>query len=202
MITLCMLVRDPDPDRLAALLQSLGPVVGQTILVVDDRTTADLSGYGEVVPFTWCDDFAAARNAALPFVKGDWVLTLDPDEMPSPEMIDFLRFVDASSWTDVDWVDRMHFAPRGYLFWRTGFPDTQECEWHCRLFRAGHGRWVRPVHELVELDGRLEGGLRETSKLPKAPRCCSFDHHSVHTPEKDELYERLTAKARVQGWEM
>jgi glycosyltransferase involved in cell wall biosynthesis len=201
-ITLAMLVRDPDPDDLSGLLAALKPVIGQTVIVVDDRTTMGLGGFGEIVPFTWCDDFAAARNAALPFVKGDWVLMMDPDEVPSKEMVAFLRFVDHSSWSDVEWVDRMHMAPRGYLFWRTGFPDTQECEWHTRLFRAGRGRWVRPVHEVVELDGRLEFGLRESAKLPKAPRVCSFDHHPVQTPEKAELYERLTAKARSQGWEM
>ncbi len=33
-----------------------------------------------VIPWTWCEDFAAARNAALEHVRGDWVLLLDADE--------------------------------------------------------------------------------------------------------------------------
>jgi glycosyltransferase involved in cell wall biosynthesis len=207
-ITLAMLVLDPPLDRLSALLDVLRPVIGQAVVVMDDRTDPEtykaLRGMAEVVPFTWCDDFAAARNAALPFVQGDWVLMLDPDETPSPEMVAFLGFVDRSPWLDVNWVDRVHWAPRGYLFWRSGegLPDTQECEWHTRLFRTGSARWTRPIHEIVEFDGVLEFNLRETARLPKAPRSCSFEHNPTQTPEKAEMYERIVGKARAAGWDL
>ena len=34
----------------------------------------------KVVPFKWCDDFSAARNAGLKEAKGEWFLYLDDDE--------------------------------------------------------------------------------------------------------------------------
>ena len=47
-----------------------------------DDTIAVAQGFGAKVPtFTWCNDFAAARNEALKFVQGDWVLVLDADEV-------------------------------------------------------------------------------------------------------------------------
>ena len=34
----------------------------------------------EIVPFVWCDDFSAARNAGLKKTSGEWFLYLDDDE--------------------------------------------------------------------------------------------------------------------------
>ncbi|MDR2561047.1 MAG: hypothetical protein LBC63_04680, partial [Holophagales bacterium] len=35
--------------------------------------------------FTWIDDFSAARNKSLSLCSGDWILTLDADEMLDPQ---------------------------------------------------------------------------------------------------------------------
>jgi glycosyltransferase involved in cell wall biosynthesis len=41
--------------------------------------------------FKWCNDFSAARNAALKYVTGDWILVLDADETLTPEIVPQLR---------------------------------------------------------------------------------------------------------------
>ena len=41
--------------------------------------------------FKWCNDFSAARNAALKYVTGDWVLVLDADETLTPGIVPQLR---------------------------------------------------------------------------------------------------------------
>jgi len=82
-ITLCMIVRD-EQELLPACLQSVQGVVDEMVIVDtgsqdDTKAIAEAAG-AIVVEFPWCDDFAAARNAALPHVSGDYILMLDADE--------------------------------------------------------------------------------------------------------------------------
>jgi hypothetical protein len=201
MITLCLLVKDPPPDRMAMLLDYVAPVVGQVVCVVGDRTPETWAIPSvERVSFTWSDDFAAARNAAMPYVKGDWVLHLDPDELPSADMLAFLAMVDRSEWLDhVDWKDGRYFDPRGYLFWTRNYNywgvqgEEWEEHWHCRLFRTALGKWYKPVHELVALQGQPESATRNTPLLPKAPRAAHIIH--TPTPHDDSMYARIEARA-------
>jgi glycosyltransferase involved in cell wall biosynthesis len=197
MISLCMLVKDPPLDRLAALLDYVSPVVGQVVVVVDSRTRDEdarvLEALGaKVVPFEWVDDFSAARNAALPYISGDWILHLDPDELPSAAMLAFLGMADRSALPDSQWEGATYAAPRGYLFWTRGYIDGQrgsevEADWHCRLFRASAGRWVKPVHEQVELEGRSESATRGTPWLPKAPRGAYLIHSKTSGRQDADL---------------
>lgn len=202
MITAAFLVKDPPLDRLALLVEYLRPVVSQYVVVVDDRTAAEasdtMSTWRDVtlVPFRWVDDFSEARNAALPHCTGDWILHLDPDELPTAAMLDFLRMVDAVPQTDVPWQGATYYAPRGYLFFTQNYFDGRQGEeweehWHCRLFRRGHGVFYRPVHELVMLDGMPEGATRGTPLLPKAPRGAFLLHSRMNDASKDEQYARM-----------
>ncbi len=70
--------------RLPRLLRSVRPYVGR-MLVMDtgstDNTTDLAQAEGaQVAHFRWCDDFAAARNAALEVAGADWHVVLDADE--------------------------------------------------------------------------------------------------------------------------
>lgn len=65
--------------------------VADELLVVDTGSTDDTprlarEAGARVETFTWCDDFAAARNHALDLARGDWILVLDADEHASPEL--------------------------------------------------------------------------------------------------------------------
>jgi predicted Zn-dependent protease len=69
---------------LAQCLKSIRGFATQ-LIVVDtgstDRTVEIAREFGaEIYSFAWCDDFAAARNAALEHATGDWILMLDADE--------------------------------------------------------------------------------------------------------------------------
>ncbi|MBI5434539.1 MAG: glycosyltransferase [Planctomycetes bacterium] len=82
-IGLCMIVRDEE----AALPRALGAAreVVDELVVLDtgsrDRSVAIAREFGaKTGSFTWCDDFAAARNAALELATADWILVLDADE--------------------------------------------------------------------------------------------------------------------------
>lgn len=204
-VSAALLVKDPPIDRLALLVEYLRPVVSQYVIVVDDRTAVEMvdtmSTWRGVtlVPFRWVDDFAEARNAALPHCAGDWVLHLDPDEMPTAAMLDFIRTIDAVPQHDVPWQGMTYVAPRGYLFFTQNYFDGRQAEeweehWHCRLFRKG-GFWYKPVHEQVALEGMPEDRTRNTPLLPKAPRGAFLIHSRMNDAAKDEQYTKIGAAA-------
>ncbi len=86
-LSLCMIVRDEE-QWLEACLNSVKDCVDNVVIVDTgsiDRTVEIAQSFNSHLPtqvhhFTWCDDFSAARNAALKYVMGDWVLVLDADE--------------------------------------------------------------------------------------------------------------------------
>ena len=86
-LSLCLIARD-EAHFLPACLESVKDVVDE-IIVVDTGSVDDTSriaqNYGARVVFhEWQDDFSKARNAALPFATGDWILILDADEQLAP----------------------------------------------------------------------------------------------------------------------
>jgi tetratricopeptide (TPR) repeat protein len=89
-----MIVRD-EADVLATCLASVREFVDEMVVVdtgSNDDTVAIARAAGAVVHhLPWPGDFAAARNAALRTVKGDWVLVLDADERLRPEAMAPLR---------------------------------------------------------------------------------------------------------------
>jgi glycosyltransferase involved in cell wall biosynthesis len=205
-VSAAFLVLDPPLDRLAMLIEYLQPVISEAVIVVDDRTAAEavaiMATWPNVtlVPFTWVDDFAVARSAAIPKAKGDWILHLDPDEMPTAAMMEFIRTVDRTPQYDVDWQGTRYMAPRGYLFFTKNFYDgTQAAEleehWHCRLFLRRSGWWYKPVHEQVMLESMPEATTRGTPLLPKAPLGAYLIHSRMNVREKDELYAKIGANA-------
>lgn len=93
-LSLCMIVKD-EASTLGRALDSVRDWVDE-IIIVDtgsgDDTVAIAQSYGaKVHPFTWSNDFAAARNASLRYATGDWVLVLDADETLQPEAAQYLR---------------------------------------------------------------------------------------------------------------
>lgn len=82
-ISAAMIVRDEE-RFLDGCLRSLAGVVDE-IVVVDtgsrDASARIAESHGaRVSEFRWCDDFSAARNAALERATGDWILYIDADE--------------------------------------------------------------------------------------------------------------------------
>lgn len=78
-------------DTIRKCLDSIKPLldaVPSELIIVDtvgeeksDGSLAIAREYtNHIVPFVWCDDFAAARNAGLQAAKGEWFLYLDDDE--------------------------------------------------------------------------------------------------------------------------
>ena len=79
-----LIVRD-EADCLEACLSAIKDVVDDIIIVdtgsIDDTRSIAKRFTKHVHTFAWCDDFAAARNAALEYCSADWVLQVDADEV-------------------------------------------------------------------------------------------------------------------------
>lgn len=93
-LSLCMIVRDEEA-QLSRCLESVKGVVDE-IVIVDtgstDRSVEIAQTQGaRVYPFTWCDDFSAARNLSLQHAQGDWILVLDADEVLLPGIVPVLK---------------------------------------------------------------------------------------------------------------
>lgn len=202
-VSAALLVKDPPLDRLAALVDYLRPACSDVAIVVDDRTrpetVATLATWRDVtlVPFRWVDDFAAARNAALPHCRGDWTLVVDPDELPSAAMLDYVHAIDTRTPVEVG-----RPGAAAFLFWTVTYVDGRatepvDADWHIRLFRTDRGRFYRPVHELVALDGLPEHETRGTPLCPKAPRNAYLIHSTTSRAQAvaAPLYDAIGARA-------
>lgn len=89
-----MIVKNEE-STLSKCLSSANKFVNE-IVILDtgstDKTVTIAQGYGaKIHHFEWCNDFSAARNEALKYVTGDWILVLDADETLAPEIIPQLR---------------------------------------------------------------------------------------------------------------
>jgi glycosyltransferase involved in cell wall biosynthesis len=147
----------PSPTLAAVLIvkneeQNIGPCLDSVrafvdeLLVMDtgstDRTIDVARALGaRIAHFTWIDDFAAARNAALDAARADWVLSMDADEyLESGGHL--LRQLVAQPLLGQDGyhLQLINIAPL-----QGGWISTRSP----RLFPRAGVRWVGALHERV-----------------------------------------------------
>jgi len=141
-LSVCLIVKNEE-KFLGQCLKSVRDLASQ-IVVVDtgstDRTIEIAKEHGaEVHSFAWCDDFSAARNAALEHATGDWVLMLDADEELS-----------------VDGREKLKSATNdpAVMAWRLPIMDVGRegdgCSYVPRFYRNAPGLfYIGRVHEQV-----------------------------------------------------
>ncbi len=141
-LSVCLIVKNEE-KFLGRCLASVRELAAQ-IVVVDtgstDRTVEIAKQAGaEVHSFAWTDDFSAARNEALKFATGDWVLSLDADEelLPGHRQTLLPEMLAASVI-----AYRLPIIDRGR--------EQEGCSYVPRLFRNAPGLFfVGRVHEQV-----------------------------------------------------
>jgi tetratricopeptide (TPR) repeat protein len=93
-LSLCMIVKNEE-SSLSNCLDSVKDIVDEMI-IVDTGSTDNTAKIAEeykakIEHFKWCDDFSKARNKALSYVTGEWVLVLDADEVLNTEIIPIIQ---------------------------------------------------------------------------------------------------------------
>ncbi|MBW4665530.1 MAG: tetratricopeptide repeat protein [Chroococcus sp. CMT-3BRIN-NPC107] len=142
-LSLCALALNEE----VALPQCLSSVAGvvDEIVVLDtgsgDRTKEIALSFGaKVYDYKWCNDFSAARNEALKYVGGDWVLVLDADEVLVPEIVPSLQQA----------INKETYLLINLLRFEVGAASSPY-SLVSRLFRRHPGIYfARPYHALVD----------------------------------------------------
>ena len=139
-------------DRPAALercLDSLTPLlirVPSELIIVRTGTDSKVSElahrYTDLVhPFTWCNDFSAARNTGIKAAKGDWFLYIDDDEWfeDVSEICEFFESGESPKY------GMACYRQRNYPDWSgTCYTDSQVM----RMVRMVPGiHFQNPIHE-------------------------------------------------------
>ncbi|WP_341530595.1 tetratricopeptide repeat protein [Nostoc sp. UHCC 0302] len=142
-LSLCMIVKN-EATTLSNCLNSVKNVVDEMVVVDTgsiDRTPNIAAQFGaKVHHFQWCNDFSAARNAALKYVTGDWILVLDADETLTREIVPLLR----------DAIARDEYLLINLVRQEVG-AEQSPYSLVSRLFRNHPDiRFERPYHALVD----------------------------------------------------
>jgi glycosyltransferase involved in cell wall biosynthesis/SAM-dependent methyltransferase len=155
-VSLCLIVRN-EAANLQVCLGSAADLVDEMI-VVDTGSTDNTREVAEklgarVYPFSWVDDFAAARNESLRHATGDWVFWLDGDEHLDADNRTRLRAL----------FDELRDENVAYLMKQRSPPDPQSGDAvvfdQCRLFRnRADVRWQYRVHEQIQPAVERAGG--------------------------------------------
>src|SRR5579875_1286253 len=153
MISVLILTRNEEQD-LPGCLDSVS--WSDDIHVFDsestDRTAAIARICGAKVTTRRFDGYARQRNAALqlPF-RYAWVLVLDADERPTPELSKELRSVVMAAPAE---VSAFRVRRRDFL-WGTWLKHAQLTPYYVRLLRPERVHYIRDINEIVEVNGEI-----------------------------------------------
>ena len=116
-LTISMLVcgRDTTIRCLDSLVPILEGMDAELILVdtgCPENLREQLTHYtDQIIPFTWCDDFSAARNVGMKAAHGEWFLYIDDDEwFENPEVL--IRFFESGEYRKygcVNYIQRNYY---------------------------------------------------------------------------------------------
>lgn len=146
MVSACLITKDEE----ALIGECLASVDGfaDEIVVYDTGSTdatvvAARAAGATVIEGYWDDDFSRARNEALSYCSGEWILWLDADETLQADDVTRLRSLLLATRSDIDaWsvrIDNVTGAGTG-----SGFSHHA-----ARLFRRDRCEWTGRLHEQI-----------------------------------------------------
>jgi tetratricopeptide (TPR) repeat protein len=186
-LSLCMIVRD-EASNLPACLKSVEQVVDEMIVVdtgSTDCTIAIAQSFGaQVHLFDWCDDFAAARNVALKYAQGDWVLVLDADETlistsisglkqaiqaPNHLVVNLLRAEIGASQAPYSLVSRL-FRNHPEISFAHPYHESIDDSVECLLQKDPRWRVIELSEVAIQHTGYSAGAIAQRQKIERARR--------------------------------
>jgi hypothetical protein len=162
-LTGCLIVKDEE-ELLSGCLAALGEFVDETVVYDTgsaDRTREIARGFGaQVIAGYWNDHFGDARNRASAHCRGDWIFSVDADEIVTGDPAGLRALL--SSAVDPVMLVRQENA------YGHGESLGASTVLYPRLFRTDRARYAGRLHEQIvdRITGqRLTGPLQDTVVL-------------------------------------
>ena len=154
-----------------------------------DRTLDIARSRGARVAVRSFDGYARQRNAALQLpYRYPWLLVLDADERPTPELsAEIQRAVREAP----EAVAAFRMRRRDFL-WGTWLKHAQMTPYYVRLLRTGRVRYKRDINEIVEVEGT-------TAELHAPLDHLAFSKGLSHWVAKHNAYSTKEAELLASG---
>lgn len=205
MLSLCMIVRDEE-KHIRRCIESVKELVDE-IVIVDtgskDNTVEIAKEYGAKVYFQdWEDDFSKAKNEALRHAAGDWIISLDADEVISKKDHERIRsLLNEKNVMGYRLVQRTYQEKGAVAEWCHVERDCPEAIGAAgyipsklvRLFRREEDiRFQGVVHEVIEYSIVAKGGVIVETDIPIHHYGKMFDVDRIE--RKKKLYKKIGEK--------
>lgn len=174
-----------EQKNIRRVLQSLKGVVDEVVVVDSgstDRTTEFAKESGAKVFIRDFDNFSNQKNFAATKTEGDWILSVDADEVVPKELGEEIKKTIESKEFDAYLIPRINFILGGEIKHSRWAPDR-----HIWLWKKALGEWVGDVHEEVRVKGKV--GELENAKINYQ------DEHICDFMQKNDFYAEILANS-------
>lgn len=185
-ISLCMIVKNEE-KVLSRCLDSLKGLMDE-IIIVDtgstDRTKEIARQYTDLVyDFSWCQDFAAARNFSFSKATKDYIYAPDADEYLDETNRKRFAMLKAALLPEIEIVTMKYLTPKEFNTVQNTTSDVRP-----KLYkRLRTFTWINPVHETVRLDPVVFDSDIEITHLP----------HNLHGKRDFSIFQHAITKNGV-----
>ena len=165
-ISLCMIVKNKE-SILERCLDSLHGLMDEIIIVdtgsTDNTKQVALKYTNQVYDFSWCDDFAAARNFSFSKATKDYIYAPDADEVLDETNRRRFLMLKSALLPEIEIVTMKYITPSEY-----NTVQNAACDIRPKLYkRLRTFTWINPVHETVRLDPVVYDSDIEIQHLPQ-----------------------------------
>lgn len=193
-----VIVAQDEERTIGRVIEAVKPIADEVVLVdsgSSDKTIEIATALGAHVQHQDWLGYAGQKNFAIDLAKHDWILSLDADEILTPELVaEIKQILNDPAATEYDGYKLPRVLYIGETPIKHGgfYPDAQ-----LRLIQRGKGRFNdRMVHEAIKVSGPVK----------------MLDNCMLHYAYKDvagfsaamEKYARLSAKEFAKrkkfGW--
>lgn len=190
MLSLCMIVKNEE-EYLGRALTCVRDIVNEMVVVDTGSTdgTMDIAKeFGaRVFKYEWNNDFSAAKNYAISKASGDWILSLDADEIIAKrDLQEIVKLIEINHSFGYKLIQRNYTNKTNITGWMPNPMDYQEGNGYAgyfpsplvRLFRNDNRiRFQGLIHEIVE-------PVMENAGLPFQDTNIPIHHYGMSKGER------------------